>query len=201
MHLLPTPFDQNPSLGTYLLKYADREFLINALVQEESARARDAGLEDEPGFRQVLDALDLQNLRFLAYETAASNAAPSDPAREQCLRIDRDGVYQVSQVEVYLAKMVHALQSLAGALGNPAPQSIDRKTVMGLLGQEARPVLLGADRLAFRKGASFSLNEGEDVAVARRHLTLLNKLYGQFKAASLTTRHSDRHATREMGIE
>jgi hypothetical protein len=97
--------------------------------------------------------------------------------------------------------MVHALQSLAGALGNPAPQSIDRKTVMGLLGQEARPVLLGADRLAFRKGASFSLNEGEDVAVARRHLTLLNKLYGQFKAASLTTRHSDRHATREMGIE
>lgn len=201
MHALPTPIDLNPSLGTYLLKYADREFLTNALVQEESARARDAGLVDEPEFRKVLDALDLQNLRFLAYETAASNATPSAPAREQFLRIDRDGVYQVSQVEACLAKMVHALQSLAMALGNSAPQSIDKKTVMSLIGQEARPLHLGTEYLVLRKGFAFTLNKGEDVAVARRHLTLLNKLYNQFNAASLTTKNSDCHATRAMGIE
>ncbi|AYG48367.1 hypothetical protein DV532_29430 (plasmid) [Pseudomonas sp. Leaf58] len=201
MHLLLTPIDLNPDLGGYLLKYADREFLTNALAQEESARARDAGLEDEPGFLNVLNALDLQNLRCLAYETAATNAAPSDPAREQILRIDRDGVFQISLADVYLGKMVHALQSLAVALGNSAPQSIDKKSVMCLLGQETRPLHLGADRLVIRKGGSLCLNDGAEMAVARRHLTLLNNLYSQFKAAALTTRNSDRHATRDMGIK
>jgi len=201
MHPLPDIIDLHPSLGAYLLKYADRAFLTNALVQEEVARTRDAGIEHEPGLRGILGSLDIQDLRMLAYETAASNLRPSDPARDLVLRIDRDGVYQVNQTDIHLSKMLHTLRSLAGTVGHADPASIGIQNVSLLLGLDTQPLDIGAGARLHRKGSDFNVDETLNASLTRRHLALLTHQYGEFKKTTIKTKTSNRTAVSDMGIE
>jgi hypothetical protein len=195
------PIDLHPVLGAYLLKYAGRSFLISALKQEDMAQSRDAGIDHETGLEHVLNNLDLQELRMLAYETASSNLRPSDPLRDHFLRIDRDGVFVVTQLDVHLTKMVHTLQGLARAIGTTEFSTINTDSVAELLGAKGTALALSNKHFVHRTGARFSIEKSVDDSATRRYLVLLENQYTYYKSVTTTLKAPDRHAITGMGIE
>lgn len=198
MPSMPLPVDLEPNIGNFLLKYADRDFLTKALACEEEARNQGRSIKQSTPYLQTLARLSLADLRALAYETAASNQLPSEVGRNQSIRIDRNGSFQVTQVQATLAKMVHTVQSLASTLRNGNPEVISTQKISALLSGDAIPVTRGAEHHIMRQGSSFALT-GDPAPTVRRHLALLDRQYDQYKAASMASKHPERDSTIEMG--
>lgn len=198
MPSMSIPSDLDKNLGNFLLKYADRDFLIKALVCEEEARSQGCSVKQATPYAQVLGRLGLADLRALAYEIAASNQIPSEMGRTQSIRIDRNGSYQVTQAQASLAKITHTVQSLASSLPDGDPKAISAYKISALLSGDSIPVTRGDKHHVSRQGSVFVLS-GDPLPGANRHLKLLSGQYEQYKATSIASKHSDRDSTLEMG--
>jgi hypothetical protein len=189
--------DLHESIVSYLLKYADRDFLTDALEYEESARLRDGHLPQTPGFRAKLNNLGLASLRMLALEIAATNQPPV-PA--PCAIIDRDGKFAITAQDAYLGKMTQTLRSLSTVFSETAPNAINVQSVQHFLNGEQGKIEVGQGKWVLHNNGQFSLAKDQDETLVRRHLDLLGKQFNQFNQMPPSNKKSDRHITWEMEI-